>query len=194
MTKKPINILKREAIASKGKSKSVKLKATSKKRLSSISVGPAEAAAGPLARPEQRRLKPPTPGSGAVKRAKWFCYSYVDRDAAIILGKIFKAKKLGLPISQIKSLTLAPNVKEKKATHAVVCKTLEHLPLIEKATTASGLLANPNLAKEVMFPLVVIPLRTISVVLSPSRDHSFHAPATRWASLTFIFNLSGTTV
>lgn len=163
MKKKPISILKREAISSKGKS--ANFKAATKKRKSSLSVGSAGAEEVYLARPAKRRLGPPTVGGVATKHAKWFCYSYVDRDAASILGKILTAKKAGLPISQIKALTLAPNIREKKATHAVVCKTLEHLPLIEKTATASGLLANPDLAKEVLCPLIIIPLQT--VVLFP---------------------------
>ena len=63
------------------------------------------------------------------------------RQAADILKKLLRADASGVGGSTIKSLALAPHVKEKKAVYAVVCETLRHLQLLKHIESSTGLLA-----------------------------------------------------
>lgn len=55
----------------------------------------------------------------------WSCASVVDKQAAGIVGKVLGAAEKKSRGVNLRSLTLAPGVKAKKATHAVVCQTLK---------------------------------------------------------------------
>ena len=58
----------------------------------------------------------------------WIPHSAIDRQAAAALGKLLAADAARAGGASIKSLTLAPHVVEKKATHAVTCNTLKCEP------------------------------------------------------------------
>lgn len=63
---------------------------------------------------------------GARKSERgWGCASVVDNQAAGIVGKVLGAAEHKSRGVNLRSLTLAPGVKAKKATHAVVCQTLK---------------------------------------------------------------------
>ena len=55
----------------------------------------------------------------------WLPHSVIDRQAAVAVGKLLAADAARTGGASIKSLTLAPHVVEKKATHAVTCNTLK---------------------------------------------------------------------
>jgi hypothetical protein len=163
MPKKPVSILKREAIASKERCAQFN---TRKKRRISQNSTPAGAKESLSLAKDSAVFK--TANDGALK-ARWFCASTIARDASRILGRILGARRSGGKVGSLKSLTLAPDVKEKKATHAVVCKALEHLSIIDKLIQSVGLLdANPSLPHEVRDRVllalqdVTAPLRSLS--------------------------------
>lgn len=61
-------------------------------------------------------------GFGTLKT--WSCASLVDKQAAAIVGKVLGAAEKKSRGVNLRSLTLAPEIRAKKATHAVVCRTL----------------------------------------------------------------------
>ena len=71
--------------------------------------------------PDPDRLRRPCRQQPAV----WVPHSVIDRQAAAALGKLLAADSARSGGASIKSLTLAPHVVEKKATHAVTCNTLK---------------------------------------------------------------------
>lgn len=70
--------------------------------------------------------------------------------AAAILRRILVADASRRAEASIRSLTLAPSVQAKKATHAVVCETLRNLELLRHILAASELLSkHASLTEEV---------------------------------------------
>ena len=55
----------------------------------------------------------------------WSCQSEVDRQAAACISKVLASDASSRNGKSIKSLTLAPNIKSKKAVYAVTCQTLQ---------------------------------------------------------------------
>lgn len=70
----------------------------------------------------------------------WQAASLVDRQAASAISKLLQADATGTRGASIKSLTLAPAVQAKKATHAVTCETLRMLPIVRQLISKAGLL------------------------------------------------------
>ncbi len=70
------------------------------------------------------------------------CANPIARDAVRIVGRLLDGGKGKWNGATIKALTLAPHVKEKKPTHAVVCRTLEHLSILKKVVDGSNLLVD----------------------------------------------------
>lgn len=62
---------------------------------------------------------------------------------------------LGKGGASIKSLTLAPSIEAKKATHAVTCQTLKLLPVLKQLLDSCALLQqHPELQQETAYVLV----------------------------------------
>ena len=54
----------------------------------------------------------------------WLPHSIIHRQAAVAVGKLLAADATRSGGANVKSLTLAPHIAEKKATYAVTCNTL----------------------------------------------------------------------
>jgi len=69
----------------------------------------------------------------------WLPHSAIDRQAAAAVGKLLAADAARSGGASVKSLTLAPHVVEKKATHAVTCNTLkcESPPVVAKPSSVT---------------------------------------------------------
>ncbi len=113
MPKKPVGILQRNARTSKG---------GKPRRLT-------ERAAN-VSKPGTKRGTPPAPSEPEPVLQEprqypfWTCQSEVDRQAAACLSKILASDANKRNGKTIKSLTLAPHIKAKKAVYAVTCQTL----------------------------------------------------------------------
>lgn len=76
-------------------------------------------------------------------------HSCCDWQASAIVKKVWTSNAAKSGGATIKSLSLAPHVQAKKATHAVVCETLRHLELLKHVERAAGLCTRyPRLAPE----------------------------------------------
>ncbi|KAK9808127.1 hypothetical protein WJX73_009331 [Symbiochloris irregularis] len=85
----------------------------------------------------------------------WACASIVSKQAAAIVRRILAADASRRADASIRSLTLAPSVQAKKATHAVVCETLRNLELLRSILGASELLSkHAALTEEVAYVLL----------------------------------------
>lgn len=54
----------------------------------------------------------------------WLPHSVIHRQAAVAVGKLLAADATRSGGANVKALTLAPHIAEKKATYAVTCNTL----------------------------------------------------------------------
>lgn len=116
MPKKPVPILKRNARIAKSS------KGGKPRRLT-------ERAAN-ISQPAIQQGTPPAPprSEPVLQETRqypfWTCQSEVDRQAAACLSKILASDTNKRNGKTIKSLTLAPHIKAKKAVYAVTCQTL----------------------------------------------------------------------
>lgn len=122
MPKKPVGILKRNAHPPKSagspkrKQKHVKSAAeihADSAQLASNSAVVSAVVSPASSLPEQQQLQ------------FWSCQSEVDRQAATCIGKVLASDASKRNGKTIKSLTLAPHIKAKKAVYAVTCQTLQ---------------------------------------------------------------------
>ncbi|WCJ29394.1 Ribosomal RNA small subunit methyltransferase F [Euphorbia peplus] len=65
---------------------------------------------------------------------------FARREAAKVLQKVLKGDAQRRAGASIKSLVYSPTVKNKRATFALVCQTLKHLPIIKDVLESSGIL------------------------------------------------------
>ena len=119
MAKKRVGILKRNAYTNKpaGEGK------CRKKR-------PLQLAANALTKETPPAVPEPILRSKQTQQQRqeqrfWTCQSEVDRQAAACLSKILSSDASKRNGRAIKSLTLAPHIKAKKAVYAVTCQTLQ---------------------------------------------------------------------
>lgn len=84
----------------------------------------------------------------------WSCQSEVDRQAAACISKVLASDASSRNGKSIKSLTLAPNIKSKKAVYAVTCQTLQYLPVIQQLLSKTSLLDIQQLRPAVAYVLV----------------------------------------
>jgi putative methyltransferase len=90
----------------------------------------------------------------ASQHKAWIAVSIVDRQAAYAVAKLLRADATGSGGASIKSLTLGPAVKAKKATYAVTCETLRMLSVIQEVLGATDMLAkNASLTPETAYVL-----------------------------------------
>ena len=79
----------------------------------------------------------------------------MDRQAARAVQQLLQADASGRGGASIKSLTLAPSIEAKKATHAVTCQTLKLLPVLKQLLEGCPLLQqHPQLQPETAYVLV----------------------------------------
>lgn len=98
----------------------------------------------------QRLNTAATPRPGA-----WEAVSVVDRQAARAVQQLLQADASGRKGASIKSLTLAPSIEAKKATHAVTCQTLKLLPVLKQLLEGCCLMQqHPQLQPETAYVLV----------------------------------------
>lgn len=94
-------------------------------------------------REQKQKSKPQTKTHGSLKPTKqhtktkqWSsntdggkrlltCCSVIDRQAAFAIQKLVEADETKKKGASLKSLTLAPHIKEKRATYAVTCQALK---------------------------------------------------------------------
>ena len=62
----------------------------------------------------------------------------VWKQAASIVARLLRADGARRGGASIKTLTLAPGIAAKKATHAIVCETLKHVPLLKLVLEDAG--------------------------------------------------------
>lgn len=143
MPKKPVPILKRNARIAKSS------KGGKPRRLT-------ERAAN-ISQPDIQQGTPPAPPKPepVLQETRqypfWTCQSEVDRQAAACLSKILASDTNKRNGKTIKSLTLAPHIKAKKAVYAVTCQTLSHLPVIQQVLSKTTLLNVEQLRPAVAF-------------------------------------------
>ena len=119
MPKKPVGILKRNAHipASAGlqKRKKKHVKSAVKTHVNSdqVASNPALVSCTDSSLPQQQQ------------QHFWSCQSEVDRQAAACISKVLASDASKRNGKTIKSLTLAPHIKAKKAVYAVTCQTLQ---------------------------------------------------------------------
>ncbi|KAE8700381.1 hypothetical protein F3Y22_tig00110557pilonHSYRG00298 [Hibiscus syriacus] len=71
--------------------------------------------------------KPKKPRMSNAERSSYFA----RREAAKVLRSVLQGDAHRRAVGSIKSLVYSPSVKNKKATFALVCQTLKHLPIIK---------------------------------------------------------------
>ena len=123
MPKKPVGILKRNAHNDRSTSGD-----QNRKKRTRQSTTTQAAAAVPetvIARLEVTQQPPQQQQQQQQQQQVWTCQSEVDRQAAACLGKVLSADISKRNGKTIKSLTLAPHIKAKKAVYAVTCQTLQ---------------------------------------------------------------------
>lgn len=65
---------------------------------------------------------------------------FARREAAKVLRCVLKGDSERRAVGSIKSLVYKPNVRNKKATFALVCQTLKHLAILKKVLAATNIL------------------------------------------------------
>ena len=119
MPKKPVGILKRNAHTPKSagpqKRKEKHVKNPAKIHVKSNQVASNSAVASP----------PNSVPSQQQQQQFWSCQSEVDRQAAACISKVLASDASKRNGKTVKSLTLAPHIKAKKAVYAVTCQTLQ---------------------------------------------------------------------
>lgn len=100
-------------------------------------------------KPRQIRPVPP-PGPKA-----WTPASVVHRQAAWAIQRLLAADASGKGGASLKTLTLAPHIEAKRATHAVTCECLRHLVILRELAESTGILAKfPRLSAPVAYVLM----------------------------------------
>ena len=90
-----------------------------------------------------------------LRPGAWEAVSVVDRQAARAVQQLLQADASGRKGASIKSLTLAPSIEAKKATHAVTCQTLKLLPVLKQLLEGCSLMQqHPQLQPETAYVLV----------------------------------------
>ena len=121
MPKKPVGILKRNAHTPK----SAGPQKRKKKHVSSA----AETHVNSSQAASTRAVVSPVDSSLLQQKQQqqhvWSCQSEVDRQAAACISKVLASDASKSNGKTIKSLTLAPHIKAKKAVYAVTCQTLQ---------------------------------------------------------------------
>mmetsp|Transcript_2592 Transcript_2592/g.9469 ORF Transcript_2592/g.9469 Transcript_2592/m.9469 type:complete len:530 (+) Transcript_2592:303-1892(+) len=89
----------------------------------------------------------------------------IHRQSASIVAKLLKADRTRRGGSAIKALTLQPDIRGKRATHALCCETLRHLAvlkeveadcgLVRAAKSTKGLKLTPELAYVLLYEMLV---------------------------------------
>ena len=130
MPKKPVGILKRNAHTQKSADQLHKRK---KRR---VSVAADEYTPAPSTVGKDFVLSHRQP-SQQRQQHFWTCQSEVDRQAAACISKILAADTSKRNGKTIKSLTLAPHIKAKKAVYAITCQTLQRAYTVITATICS---------------------------------------------------------
>jgi putative methyltransferase len=135
---------KRTSILKRGRGDAAGSIPKSAKRIKTSSVQPQQQ---PSVHRQAPRAKP--------QRSHVVIASVVCRQAAHAIGRLLAADASKQGGIAVKSLTLAPHIKEKKATHAVTCRTLKHLPVLRQLVPAVGLLDGsvPGMTPEVAYVL-----------------------------------------
>ncbi|KAK3233758.1 hypothetical protein CYMTET_55974 [Cymbomonas tetramitiformis] len=78
----------------------------------------------------------------------------VHRQVAKIISRLLTANSSKHSGASIKSLTLAPRIIAKKATHALTCETLKYLPVIREVIAATRLMEHNEVPIELAYVLV----------------------------------------
>ena len=78
-------------------------------------------------------------GAGSKRPMPVSLARLVRRQAAGIIARLLRADGRRRGGASIKTLTLASGVAAKKATHAVVCEALKHVPLIKLLIEDAGI-------------------------------------------------------
>lgn len=119
MPKKPVGILKRNAHTPKSAG-SQKRKQKHVKSAGEIHANSAQLAS------DSAVVSPPASALPQQQQVQvWSCQSEVDRQAAACISKVLASDASKRNGKTIKSLTLAPHIKAKKAVYAVTCQTLQ---------------------------------------------------------------------
>lgn len=147
MPKKPVGILKRNAHNDRSTSGDQTRK---KRKRQSTTTQKAPAVTETVVAPVELTQQPPQQQQQQQQQV-WTCQSEVDRQAAACLGKVLSAEISKRNGKTIKSLTLAPHIKAKKAVYAVTCQTLQHLTIIQQLLDKTDLLSIEQLRPAVAY-------------------------------------------
>ncbi|XP_065849489.1 25S rRNA (cytosine-C(5))-methyltransferase NSUN5-like [Euphorbia lathyris] len=88
----------------------------------------------PKPRGAAEKMEKPRPSNG--ERSALFA----RREAAKVLQRVLQGDAQRRAAGSIKALVYSPSVKNKKATFALVCQTLKHLPIIKDVLESAGIL------------------------------------------------------
>lgn len=80
-----------------------------------------------------------TSRNGRLSNAERSAY-FARREAAKVLRLVLQGDARRRSVGSIKSLVYSPSVKNKKATFALVCQTLKHLPIIKQVLDSASIL------------------------------------------------------
>ncbi|KAM0944768.1 putative 16S rRNA (cytosine(967)-C(5))-methyltransferase [Dioscorea sansibarensis] len=100
-------------------------------------MAPPEKKAGsapPVGAPRRRQRMESKSG---VERSAYFA----RREAAKVLRSALQGDARRRAVGSIKSLVYSPSIRNKKATFALVCQTLKHLPLLKEVLAATNILS-----------------------------------------------------
>ncbi|CAM8967552.1 unnamed protein product [Rhodiola kirilowii] len=92
------------------------------------------AAAAPRAETDEATKPPKKPSS--AERSAYFA----RREAAKVLRTVLQGDARRQAVASIKSIVFGPTVRNKKATFALVCQTLKHLPIIKEVLEIADVL------------------------------------------------------
>ncbi|KAJ0977911.1 hypothetical protein J5N97_013385 [Dioscorea zingiberensis] len=88
--------------------------------------------------PAPPRRRPRMVSKSGAERSAYFA----RREAAKVLRSALQGDARRRAVGSIKSLVYSPSIRNKKATFALVCQTLKHLPLIKEVFAATNLLSS----------------------------------------------------
>lgn len=118
MPKKPVGILKRNAHTPKSAGPQKRKKKHVKSAVETHVKSNQAASTSTVVSPTESSLP-------KQQQHFWSCQSEVDRQAAACISKVLASDASKRNGKTIKSLTLAPHIKAKKAVYAVTCQTLQ---------------------------------------------------------------------
>lgn len=139
--KRSVSLLKRESNGLNVKKKKKRGKVPPASAASAPALKGAAGSGGDAAAGSPPRRGKAAARAGGKRSKPWLPASVVHRQAAHALGVLVSAAQRGAGGAGIKSLTLAPDIEAKRATHAVTCECLRHLALIREVLARTGLLA-----------------------------------------------------